>query len=292
MSAGHSTGPACGVLPVMLPLPEVLRRRGASALPPLRLSLWHGAALAAFVVLTALAAGAAAAPAPRAGVLAELARWSPLLLRGFGFNILISFMAMAIGTILGAFLGLGLVSLDRPVRATAWALTQFFRNAPWLVLLFFMIYMLPFQARIGPFSISLPDWLKAVIGLALPVMANVAEIVRGAVQSIPPGQWEAAESLAFTRTQQLWQIILPQCVKRMIPPWMNLYAILTMATTLASIVGVNEIVTLAGQVEAAEGGRTDLLAPLYGYVLLLFFIYSYPIARLTQRLERRYAVRI
>ena len=72
----------------------------------------------------------------------------------------------------------------------------------------------------------IPDWIKATLGLALPVMANVAEIVRGAVQSIPTAQWESAESLAFTRRQTLWMIILPQCVKRMLPPWMNLYAIL------------------------------------------------------------------
>ena len=140
--------------------------------------------------------------------------------------------------------------------------------------------------------IPLPDWAKAVIGLALPVMANVGEIVRGAVASIPAGQWEAAESLAFTRRQQICSIVLPQCVKRMLPPWMNLYAILTMATVLASIVGVSEVMTLAGQVEAAEGGRTDLLTPLYAWILLWFFLYSYPIALLTQRLERRYAVRV
>jgi polar amino acid transport system permease protein len=119
----------------------------------------------------------------------------------------------------------------------------------------------------------------------------VAEITRGAVRSIPGGQWEASESLGFTRHQQIWQIIMPQCITRMIPPWMNLYAIVTMSTTLASIVGVEEVVTLAGQVQAAEGGRTDLLAPVYGYVLLMFFIYSYPIAAYTRRLERRYAQR-
>lgn len=275
-------------MPVILPLPEPLRRK---SLPPFRLSLWHGVGLSAFVLLAAFAADAAANTPTRASVLVVLARWTPLLLRGFGFNILISFLSMAIGTIAGAFLGLGLISLHRTVRGIAWALTQFFRNAPWLVLLFFMIFMLPFQVQIGPLTISLPDWLKAVIGLALPVMANVAEVVRGGVQSIPPGQWEASESLGFTRRQQLWQIILPQSVKRMIPPWMNLYAILTMSTTLAAIVGVNEVVTLAGQVQAAEGGRTDLLAPIYGYVLLMFFVYSYPIARLTLQLERRFAVR-
>jgi polar amino acid transport system permease protein len=275
----------------MLSLPKHLRRRELGYVPTLQLSAAHGIAVMAFVLLTAFAADAASGPS-RAGVLAVLARWTPLLLRGFGFNVLISFLSMAIGTVLGAFLGLGLISLLPPLRSMSWLVMQFFRNAPWLVLLFFMIYMLPFSMHVGPFTIGLPGWLKAVVGLALPVMANVAEIVRGAVRSIPPGQWEAAESLGFTRGRQLWQIILPQCIKRMIPPWMNLYAILTTSTTLASIVGVNEVVTLASQVEAAEGGRIDLLAPLYGYVLLMFFIYTYPIARLTQRLERRYAVRV
>ena len=64
---------------------------------------------------------------------------------------------------------------------------------------------------------------------------------------MPTGQWEAAESLAFTRQQTLWQIILPQCFKRMIPPWMNWYAILTMATPLCSLLGVEEIITLSAR---------------------------------------------
>ncbi len=277
-------------LPVILPLNETLQRQ-ASGLPSLRLAPWHGLVLAAVVLFSAAAADAATNHLHQPDVLNILAGWTPLLLRGFGLNILISFLSMLIGTVLGAFLGLGLITPARPTRVVSWLLTQFFRNAPWLVLLFFMIFLLPFHMHLGRLTISLPDWLKAVIGLALPVMANVAEIVRGGVRSIPPGQWEAAESLGFTRRQQLWLIILPQSVKRMLPPWMNLYAILTTSTTLASIVGVNEVVTLAGQVLAAEGSRPDLLAPIYAYVLLMFFIYTYPIARLTQHLERRYQVR-
>jgi polar amino acid transport system permease protein len=276
--------------PVILPLDASLRRP-AGSLPAVRLAPWHGIALAAVILVSATAAGAATGQAPPASVLAILARWTPLLLRGFGLNILISFLSMAIGTVLGAFLGIGLITPAPALRAASWAITQFFRNAPWLVLLFFMIFLLPFQMHVGALTVSLPGWLKAVIGLALPVMANVAEIVRGGVRSIPPGQWEAAESLGFTRRQQLWLIILPQSVKRMLPPWMNLYAILTTSTTLASIVGVNEVVTLAGQVLAAEGSRPDLLAPIYAYVLLMFFVYTYPIAWATQRLERRYQVR-
>ena len=217
--------------------------------------------------------------------------WTPLLLKGFGFNILISFMSMAIGTVIGAGLGVLQISLLPPVQLSSRILTQFFRNSPWLVLLFYCMFMLPFEITIGGLRIPFPDWIKAVIGLSLPVMANVSEIVRGAINSIPSGQWEASESLAVNRRQQIWLIILPQCYKRMLPPWMNLYAILTMATVLASIVGVEEVMTLAGQVLAADG-RPELLVPIYSFVLMWFFAYCYPIARWTIHLEKRYALKL
>jgi polar amino acid transport system permease protein len=226
---------------------------------------------------------------PKAPVFDLLIKWTPLLAQGFLFNLLISFLAMVVGTAAGVALGFTRISLSVPVRGASWVVTQFFRNAPWLVLLFFVMFLLPFEVHVGGVTIPFPDWIKATLGLALPIMANVAEIVRGAVQSIPTAQWEAARSLAFSRRATLWKIILPQCVKRMIPPWMNWYAILTMATTLASVVGVSEVMTIVGRITNAEN-RTDLLIPIYSYVLLWFFLYCYPIARWTQRLEARYAV--
>src|SRR3546814_10708139 len=129
--------------------------------------------------------------------------------------------------------------------------------------------------------------MKATLGLSWPVMANVSGVVRGAVISLPKGQWEAAESLAFSRRQTLWEIIRPQCVKRMLPPWMNLYAILTMATVLASIVGVSEMMTQTGRALAAEN-RPDLLIPFYAFVLVCFFASCYPIALPTRHLARRW----
>jgi polar amino acid transport system permease protein len=234
----------------------------------------------------------------RPGIFATLWKWTPLILfgpsrefGGFTLNIAVSFLAMAIGTVTGLALGLGLISKLGPVRSASWAVTQFFRNSPWLVLLFFVMLLTPFQVRIAGVTIPLPAWLKATVGLALPIMANIAEIVRGAVNSIPTGQWESAESLAFSRFQTLWRIILPQCVKRMIPPWMNWYAILTMATPLISIVGVNDAMTLTQDALASEQ-RTELLMPMYALLLLFFFLYCYPIARWTIWLERKYAVRI
>ena len=246
--------------------------------------------LLAALGLTILAGNAKAGPgAP--GLMATLLKWTPFLLKGFAFNLLISFMSMGIGTFLGAFLGIFQISLLPPVRSTSWIITQFFRNSPWLVLLFYCMFMLPFKIEVMGFAIGFPDWVKSVIGLSLPVMANVSEIVRGAINSIPSGQWEAAESLAFTRRQQIWMIILPQCYKRMLPPWMNLYAILTMATVLASIVGVEEVMTSTAQVLAADG-RSQLLVPIYTYILIWFFLYCYPIARLTIWLEKKYALKV
>jgi polar amino acid transport system permease protein len=229
-------------------------------------------------------------PAARPSVIELLIKWTPLLAQGFLFNLLISFFAMALGTVAGALLGFARISLSPAARGTSWIAVQFFRNSPWLVLLFFVMYLLPFQFRIGGMTIPFPDWIKATLGLALPIMANVAEIVRGAMQSIPTAQWEAARSLAFSRRQTLWKIILPQCIKRMLPPWMNWYAILTMATTLASIVGVSEVMGNTLRITNAEA-RIDLLIPIYSYVLLWFFLYCYPISVWTRRLEARYEVR-
>ncbi len=279
-------------LPVLLPLRPVARRRADE----LSKGLFGGgltvAVLAAFgiSVLTAdarAALGNVAAP----GVLAILLKWSPLVLQGFLFNLLVSVLSMAIGTALGLWLGLGRVSQFPWLRRAAGAVIKFFRNAPWLVLLFYCMFLLPFSIALPFATVPLPDTAKAVIGLSLPVMANIAEIVRGGIQSIPVEQWESGEALAFSRSQILWMVILPQCVRRMIPPWMNLYAILTMSTPLISVVGIQDSMTLARAALVAEG-RTDLFIPMYLMLLSWFFLYCYPIARWTAALERRFRVRI
>ena len=220
-------------------------------------------------------------------------RWLPFLVtQGFALNLLISFLTMAVGTAAGVVLGLWQISPLNWLRRLAWAITQAFRNSPWLVLLFIVMLAFPFQIEIGDTVIPIPDWVKAVIGLSLPIMANISEVVRGAIQSVPTGQWEAAESLAYSRQQTLWRIILPQCFKRMIPPWMNWYAILAMATPLVSLLGVEEIVTLSRQAMEAEDNHPELLIPFYGFALAIFFLYCYPIARWTISLERRFAVKL
>ncbi len=282
-------------LPVLLPF-RAVPAGGAS---DLQFSRWLAScnpwALGALIALAAVWPVAAMAQGgyTMARAFDALWRWLPFIVgQGFALNILISFATMVVGTAAGVVLGLWQVSLIRPVRQFAWFITQLFRNSPWLVLLFIVMLAFPFEIDLGFTIIKIPDWIKAVFGLSLPIMANISEIVRGAIQSVPTGQWEAAESLAYSRSQTLWRIILPQCFKRMIPPWMNWYAILTMATPLVSLLGVEELVTLSRQAMEAEDNHPELLIPFFGFALVIFFAYCYPIARITMALERKFQVKL
>jgi len=288
-------------LPVLLPLAAqtrhtalIERREGTY-----RLNMQPRHALWVFVIFVVAAASAqAATPEGLIGPFEAIYKWAPFILwgpegqlTGFALNLIISFFAMLFGTVAGAALGLMQISLLLPVRRGSWFVTQFFRNSPWLVLLFTIMLLFPFELDLGFVVIPIPDWMKAVIGFSLPVMANISEVVRGAVISLPSGQWESAESLAFSRRQTLWMIILPQCVKRMIPPWINWYCILAMATPISSIMGVEESVTFTAQALNAEGDRPELIPVFYAFLLIIHFTYTYPIARWSIKLEKKFAVK-
>ena len=285
-------------LPVMMPFRPGAATWDARDWAGLATSRRFGLALALVLISWILIDSAAAQMVSTQGqtVWQTLVKWTPLMMfgpegefGGFVLNIVVSFIAMALGTFMGLWLGLGQVSPNRFISRGSWAITQLFRNSPWLVLLFYFMLLLPFFIRIGDTRIEVSGWAKATFALSLPIMANVSEIVRGSIASIPTGQWDSAESLAFSRTQTMWRIILPQCIKRMIPPWMNWYCILTMSTPLISILGVNDGMRLTQDALAAEG-RSEYLIPMYLWLMSWFFIYSYPIAMLTRKLENRFAV--
>jgi len=220
--------------------------------------------------------------------LMHLWTWSPALLRGLLANIEISVLAIALGTLAGLVLGALALSPQAWLRAAVRCYVTAFRNAPILVLVYFTTYVFPFELRIVSWTFPFPDWIKVVVGLALPASANVAEIFRGAIQSIPAAQWEAAQSLALRRGQIFRLVVLPQCLRRMLPPWMNLYASITMSTSLASLVGVHDVVDTA-QIASNTVARTDFTVLVYASLLMLFFVYCYPIARATRALEQRHA---
>jgi polar amino acid transport system permease protein len=238
--------------------------------------------------------------AVRAGLLGSTAHWARVWARlpellvgapgfstfrgGFLDNILISIAAMVMATVGGTFLGFALLARPAMLRVPAVVVMNFLRNSPWLVLLFATLYLLPFQVKIGPWSIEFPPAAKAVVGLALPIGANFAEVIRGAVQSIHSGQWESARSLGYTTAQSYRRIILPQSLRRIMPGWMNLYALLTIGTALATVTGTQEVLTVLQTILATEDPA--VIVYFYLVVFALFFFYCYPIARLARRLER------
>lgn len=274
-----------------LALKAGLARRVADGLPGLVSSFGSGLlrdpwvrVLLALATLNAIWAATGTTPA----AVQALWQWSPALLRGLGMNIQISVLAMALGTLLGLVVGALSLSPSRLVRRLMRAYVLLFRNAPILVLVYFTTYVFPFDINLAGWRLPFPDWIKVVIGLGLPASANVAEIFRGAIQSIPSAQWEAAQSLAFRRTQIFRMVVLPQCVRRMLPSWMNLLASITMSTSLASLVGVHDLVDTA-TVASNTVARSDFTILVYFTLLALFFAYCYPIARWTRYLERRHA---
>lgn len=203
---------------------------------------------------------------------------------GFALNVALSLAAMALAAVIGLILAFGMMSRHRLLSVPSALVMNFLRNSPWLVLLFAMLYIIPFNVRLFGMSIAIPAFVKATIGLALPTGANFAEIVRGAVQSIHSGQWEAARSLGYTPMQIYARIILPQALRRMIPGWMNLYALLMIATALATVTGIQDVLTTLNTLLSMENER--VIVYFYITTLFLFFAYCYPIALLARRMEQ------
>lgn len=222
-------------------------------------------------------------------VLGLLADWTPALLEGFGLNILMGVVAMSLATLFGVILGALQVSIGRRKSRLATLVTHLLRGMPWLVVMFYVAYLLPFEFQVHGHWLQIPDWLKAAVGLSIPAAGYVSEIVRGGIRAIPATQWEAASALALDHRQTLRRVILPQTLRSMVAPWMNLYCAVTMSTSLANLLGVEELMTCL-QLRLSSETRPDLLLPAYLYAFLAFFIYIYPISRWSKWLEKRWSL--
>lgn len=225
-------------------------------------------------------------------IMKALFHYSPRLLLGsaadtggFLTNIAVSIVAMFIAIAAGVVLGIAMISSNVIVRSVATIVMNVFRNSPWLVLLYAMLYLLPFYITIGNTTFTFSPFVKAVLGLSLPVMANMAEVLRGSIETIHTGQWESARALGYKPLQVLRYVIIPQAIPRMIPNVMNLYAMLFIGSSLMVVTGTNDVLAVVKLITAADG---DYLATaLYLYVLFWFFLYCFPIATLSRWCEHR-----
>lgn len=247
--------------------------------------LGAGAGGIAAIAVAGLALNAGWRP-DETGIVGLLLRWTPHLLSAYCANLAMGAAAMTIATVVGGGLGLLLTSRPAVARPAIW-LTLGLRNLPWLAVIFFVMYLTPFEVEIGGRYVSVPGWAKTIFGLALPACGYVAEIVRGGVSSVPTTQWEAAAALGLGRWQTLTRVILPIALRRMTPPWINMLCTVMLATSLGSIVGVEELLMAVQDLIGSET-RTDIAFWAYGYAMGLFFLTIQPAAILSRRLERQW----
>jgi polar amino acid transport system permease protein len=204
------------------------------------------------------------------------------LLNGALWTLVLSLMAFVGGGLGGFVIALGRTSPFKVLRLLAGTYVQIVQGTPLLVILFLTFFGLP---TLG-FSIS--PMMAAGLSLTIYVSAYLGEIWRGALQSVPRAQWEAAECLALSRTQRLFKVILPQAIRIATPPTIGFSVQIIKNTSLASVVGFVEL-TRAGQLI-----NNSIFEPfaIYMIVALLYFCLCFPVSVLSQRLERGGASRL
>ena len=163
------------------------------------------------------------------------------LIRGAGVTVLLTVFAVFFGLIGGTLVALGLLS---PVAIIQWFFriyVEFFRGTPMLVQLFIIYFGLPGLFKEIGLEWTLERFPAAVIALSLNVAAYLAEIIRGGIQSIDPGQSEACQSLGMSPFQTMKEVIFPQAFRRVIPPLGNEFITLIKDTSLTAVIGFSEL---------------------------------------------------
>jgi polar amino acid transport system permease protein len=201
----------------------------------------------------------------------------PFLLKGAVYTVQVSVLAIVFGLVLGWALGLIAVSGVRWLRALAWAYVQFIRGTPLLVQIFLIYFGLPVL------GINIPAFWSGVIALGLNSGGFQAEIVRAGIESIDRGQTEAARSIGMSAFQTLLLILVPQTIRRVIPPLTNELITLTKSSSLLSAIAVLEL-THAGQAIIA---RTFAPFEIYAAVAVMYLLLIAVLSRGSALLERR-----
>ena len=203
----------------------------------------------------------------------------PLLLVGAGVTIKITALSVALGVVIGLFVGIARISRIKILRVLAAIYVDFFRGTPLLVQIFLVYLALPVITgqRVDPF-------VAAIGSCGINSGAYVAEIFRAGIQSIDKGQMEAGRSLGMTWVQTMRYIIVPQAFKRVIPPLGNEFIALLKDSSLVSVIGFEEL-TRRGQLIIA---KTYGSLEIWISVAVIYLAMTLTISRFVAYLERRY----
>ena len=202
------------------------------------------------------------------------------LVSGMGSSLMIFVLTLLFSMPLGLLVAFGRMSKIKPLQAVIKVFIAILRGTP-LMLQLLVVNFAPYYL----FRISLPRWYRfaaIIIGFSINYAAYFAEIYRGGIESIPKGQYEAAEVLGYSKVQTFWKIIFPQMVKRVLPPVTNEVITLVKDTSLAFALAYTEMFTLAKQVAAS----TASIMPLF-IAGLFYYIFNFLVAVVMEKLEKR-----
>jgi polar amino acid transport system permease protein len=212
----------------------------------------------------------------------------PALLLGALMTLFLTVVAVFNGIIIGTFSGIFRVIHNKVLNTLAGIYVDFIRGTPLLVQIFMIHFGTPpiLGAIFGGEPIPINPFVSALLALSINSGAYVAEIVRAGIQSIDRGQMEAARSLGMTYRQSMRHIVLPQALKRVIPPLGNEFIAMLKDSSLVSVIGMEEMVRKAQIIVTRSYRPTETWIE----VGLLFLIMTLPFTRLVARLERRLKV--
>lgn len=207
----------------------------------------------------------------------------PLLLNGTLITCAQFLLASVIAIACALLAGLGKLSGNWLIRAVAVIYIEIFRGTSLLVQLYWIFFVLPL------FGLTLPSFIAGFLSVGLNVGSYGAEIVRGAIQSVPRGQWEAGYAISMSPAKRMRRIILPQALALMLPPWGNLLIELLKGTALVSLISVMDLMFQAKQINAS----TFLSAQAFGTALVIYYILArFLITPFMRWLERSMARRL
>jgi polar amino acid transport system permease protein len=208
--------------------------------------------------------------------------WTPQLLRGARVTIALTVLAVSAGLVLSLFLALGKMSKNVIVNKICSAYVFFFRGTPLLMQLYFVYYALP---MIIPALTINSRFLAAFIAYSLNAGAYCAEIIRAAIQSIDKGQFEASRALGLSYAQTMRLVIIPQSIRRLIPPVGNEFIMMLKDASLVSMIALVDITKATRNIEGST--RSALV---YIPAMILYLIITAVFSFIFRKAENKYSV--
>ncbi|MBV1864007.1 MAG: amino acid ABC transporter permease [Rhodobacteraceae bacterium] len=206
------------------------------------------------------------------------------LVQGMGSTILISLIAAGISILLGLAVALPGLSSRRGWRIFNRVYVEFVRSIPLLPMLFWVFYGLPLVFKSMGLNIPIDPFWGAIITLALSDSAFTAEIYRAGIQSIAKGQTEAAQTVGLNYIQTMRYVILPQAIRRILPPLANQFIYVVKMSAFASVIGMQELTRRANELVVTEYRPLEIYSLLIVEYLVLVLIISAGVRWLERRM--------